>query len=79
MHMSPRSRQVFQMLQIAITMVMDLKYDKFIEYTQVLEGGRSDSRASLDQDDLILTEQRAYLGCCYLSSSSVLHLLNSNS
>ena len=74
MHLSPRSRQVFQMLQIAITMVIDLKYDKFIEYTQVQEAGRSNGDADLDnQEELILVEQRAYLGCYYLSSSLVLN------
>jgi hypothetical protein len=59
MHLRPRNSQVFQFLRMARNMVSDLKYDS---------EGHDDVQPNSAK---LSASGRAFLGCYYLSSSSV--------
>ncbi|KAF2095330.1 hypothetical protein NA57DRAFT_79820 [Rhizodiscina lignyota] len=64
MHLRPHSRQIFQVLQIAISMIIDLHFNES-------PNPRELASATVDQDkaSFIRMTQAAYLGCYYLSSA----------
>jgi hypothetical protein len=66
MHLRPRSLQVFQILQIAITMIIDLHFDEVLEDDEIISGANL-LRVN-DGEDLRQSIRLAYLGAHFLSS-----------
>jgi hypothetical protein len=60
MHLRPRKTQIYQFLQMAVTIVTDLQYDLPLE--------ERDDHTTPSSEELS-SSIRAYLGCYYLSSA----------
>ena len=69
----PRKRHAFQLLQMAVTMILELRLDQPSRVADSLDHGSMDSSAAYLAHSREAEEgKRAYLGCYYISSTCVI-------
>lgn len=66
MHLNPRGRQIFQILQMASTMCIELGMDRAVE--AVGSEPESVAHSASNTDPMFLVIRRTYAACCHLSS-----------